>query len=78
MSQDIREGWLLQVRGRAKRGWARIVGNEQLAAEGNAEVVAGALQESFGVAKKQAGREVTRGINAIAAVAKNAARQLER
>ena len=37
MSQDIRQGWLLQLRGRAKKAWAWFIGDDAMAAEGNAE-----------------------------------------
>jgi uncharacterized protein YjbJ (UPF0337 family) len=78
MSQDIHEGRWLQIRGRARRAWARLVGSEELAAQANAEVVAGALQESYGVAKKEAAREVSRGVDTIAGAIKRAARKLSR
>jgi uncharacterized protein YjbJ (UPF0337 family) len=78
MNKDIFYGWWLQLRGRAKRAWAWLTGDEEMAAEGNADVVTGALQESYGVAKKQAVREVTRGIDTLAAVAKRTARSITR
>lgn len=46
MTRDIRMGRWLQLRGRAKMWWARLIGNDELEARGNADVVAGALQES--------------------------------
>jgi uncharacterized protein YjbJ (UPF0337 family) len=78
MNQDIRDGRWLQLRGKAKRAWGRIVGNESVTAEGNADVIAGALQESIGVARKGAVREVSRGVDAVAEFAKKAAKSLER
>jgi uncharacterized protein YjbJ (UPF0337 family) len=78
MNQDIRDGRWRQVRGKAKRTWGRLVGNEAITAEGNADVVAGALQESIGVARKGAVSEVTRGVDAVANFAKKAARSIER
>jgi uncharacterized protein YjbJ (UPF0337 family) len=78
MSRDIREGRWLQIRGRVRRAWARLVGSQDLAAEGNAEVVAGALQESYGVAKKQAARELSRGVDAVAGAIKRAAGKIAR
>ena len=77
MGQDIREGRWLQLRGRMKRTWARVTGNDELAAEGNAEVVAGALQESYGTAKNRTAREIERGVDALASLAKKTARTLE-
>jgi uncharacterized protein YjbJ (UPF0337 family) len=78
VNQDIRDGRWVQWRGRAKRAWGRLVGNEVMTAEGNADVIAGALQESIGVARKEASREVTRGVDAVADFAKKAAKALER
>src|SRR3954470_17901496 len=60
MSRDIREGRWLQLRGRIKRACGSLFGNEPMVAEGAADVLTGTLQESFGVAKKQAAREVER------------------
>jgi len=78
MNQDIRDGKWRQLRGRAKRTWGRIMGDDAMTAEGNADVVAGALQESIGVARKGTVNEVTRGVDAVAELAKKAARSLER
>jgi uncharacterized protein YjbJ (UPF0337 family) len=77
MNRSIREGRWAQVRGRVKRAWGGLIGDDRLEAEGNAEVVAGALEESIGIAKRGAAREVTRGVDAVAALAKKAARTLE-
>ncbi len=77
MNRSIREGRWAQIRGRVKRAWGGLVGDEQLEAEGNAEVVTGALTESIGIAKREAAREVTRGVDAVASFAKKAARTLE-
>ncbi len=75
---DIQEGRWLQWKGRAKRAWGGFVGDAQIEAEGNAELVAGALQESIGVARREAAREVSRGADALARLAKKAARAIER
>ena len=75
---DIHEGRWLQWRGRIKRAWGALIGDDRVEAEGNAEVVSGAVQESIGVAKREAAREVTRGADAIARLAKKAARVIER
>ncbi len=72
----IREGRWAQVRGRVKRAWGELTGDEQLAAEGNAEVISGALQESVGIARREAAREVSRGVDAVASIAKKAAKKL--
>jgi uncharacterized protein YjbJ (UPF0337 family) len=78
MNQDIRDGRWRQIVGKAKRTWGQLVGNDAMTAEGNADVVAGALQESIGVARRGATSEVSRGVDAVATLAKKAARSLER
>jgi uncharacterized protein YjbJ (UPF0337 family) len=78
MNHDIRDGRWKQLRGKAKRTWGRLVGNDAVTAEGNADVVAGTLQESIGVARRGAVDEVTRGVDAVADFAKKAARSIER
>jgi uncharacterized protein YjbJ (UPF0337 family) len=78
MSRDIHEGRWVQLRGRIKRAWGRLIGNDAVAAEGNAEVITGALQESLGMARRVAAREVARGVDRVASFAKRAARSLAR
>jgi uncharacterized protein YjbJ (UPF0337 family) len=78
MSRDIHAGRWLQLKGKAKRAWGQLVGDESAAAEGNAEVIAGTLQESVGVAKREALRGVSEGIDAFAKLAKKTARSLVR
>jgi uncharacterized protein YjbJ (UPF0337 family) len=78
MSRDIQSGRWLQIRGRAKRAWGELVGNDNMAAEGNAEVIAGALEESVGVAKREAAREIARTADTLAAYAKKAAKAISR
>ncbi len=78
MNTDIHFGRWLQIRGRAKRAWGALVGDEELEARGNADLVAGAVEESIGVAKREAAREISRGADALASYAKKAARALAR
>jgi len=76
--RDIQEGRWLQMKGRVKRAWGALMGDTQVEADGNADVVTGAVQESIGVAKREAAREVTRGADAIVQLAKKAAKAIER
>ena len=78
MNHEIREGRWLQLRGKAKRAWGRLVGDDELAAEGNADVIAGALEESLGVAKKEAVKNVSRGVDRLAAATKRVTRTIVR
>jgi uncharacterized protein YjbJ (UPF0337 family) len=78
MNHEIFEGRWLQLRGRTKRAWARLTGNERLASEGNADVVAGALEESVGIARRRAAQQLTRTVDRLANATKRFARQLGR
>jgi uncharacterized protein YjbJ (UPF0337 family) len=78
MSRDTHEGRWLQIQGRAKRTWARVVGSDELEARGNADVVVGALQETVGVAKDATAHEIARSVDAIASFAKRTARSIAR
>lgn len=78
MSGEIQTGRWLQIRGRVKRAWGELIGNEAITAEGNADVVAGALSESVGVAKREAAREIGRGADRLAALAKKAQKAITR
>ena len=79
MNKNIRSGRFTQIRGRLKRAWGELVGNDTIAAEGNADVVAGAVEESIGVAKREAARARSRrGADKVAAVAKKAAKVISR
>jgi uncharacterized protein YjbJ (UPF0337 family) len=78
MSKDIRQGRWLQLRGRAKALWGNLVGDDATALEGNADVLTGTIQESYGVAKKETLGEVSRRIDAFARVAKKTARSIAR
>jgi uncharacterized protein YjbJ (UPF0337 family) len=75
---DIGQGRWLQMKGRTKRAWGALTGNEHLEAEGSADVVSGAVQESIGLARRDAAREIRRGADALARLAKRAAGIVER
>lgn len=76
MNREIRHGKWLQVSGKAKRAWGRMVGDEQLASEGDADIVAGALEESLGVGKQRAVDGISRGVDRFATATKRIARSL--
>ncbi len=78
MSRDIHSGRWLQIRGRVKRAWGALVGDDEITAQGNAEVVTGAVEESIGVAKREAAREFARGADTLASYAKKAAKVISR
>ena len=76
MNREIRKGRWIQLRGRAKRAWARLIGDEQLLQEANAEIVTGALEESVGIARRDAAKKVTRAVDRLASATKRFAHRL--
>lgn len=76
MNREVRHGKWLQLSGKAKRTWGRLVGNEELAAQGDTEIVAGALEESLGVGKQRAVDGISRGVDRFASTTKRIARSL--
>ncbi len=76
MNREIRNGRLLQLSGRMKRAWGGFVSDDELTARGEAEIVAGALEESLGVAKRRAVEGVNRGVDRLASATKRIARSI--
>lgn len=76
MNQAIRNGKWLQVQGKTKRAFGRAFGVDRWVTEGDALVVAGAIEESIGVTKARAVETVTRGVDQFAATTKRLARAL--
>jgi len=75
---DILKGRWQQLRGRMKRLLGDVTGDEVLKAEGNVDVATGTLQEGYGVAKREASRKLTRGIDAVASRVRRAAKAISR
>jgi uncharacterized protein YjbJ (UPF0337 family) len=73
----IVEGRWKQLRGRAKKAWGALVGDEDMEAEGHVDVATGELQESYGTAKRDATRKLTDGIDRVADRAKRFVRALK-
>jgi uncharacterized protein YjbJ (UPF0337 family) len=78
MSKEIRRGRWLQLRGRAKALWGKLVGDDAAALDGNADVLSGTLQETYGIAKKETVGQVSRQIDAFARAAKKTVKTLAR
>jgi uncharacterized protein YjbJ (UPF0337 family) len=76
MNREIRNGRWMQLRGRAKRAWARLIGDERMGNEANAEIVTGALEESVGIARRDAAKKVTRVVDRLAGATKRFAHRL--
>ena len=58
MNKDIISGKWTQLKGRAQARWGDLTDDDFDVAEGNAEYLAGKLQERYGWAREDAKREV--------------------
>lgn len=58
MNKDIAEGKWRQVKGKAKEKWGKLTDDELTRVEGNAEQLAGLVQERYGHSREQARKEV--------------------
>jgi len=58
MNQDILKGKWLQMKGEARRQWGKLTDDDIDQIEGNAEKMAGKLQERYGWGKEEAEREI--------------------
>jgi uncharacterized protein YjbJ (UPF0337 family) len=57
MNKDITSGTFKQLKGKIKQQWGKLTDDEIDQMEGNAEILAGKLQERYGMAKEDAERE---------------------
>lgn len=60
MNSDQMQGKWRQWKGAAKTQWGKLTDDELTQAEGNAEKLAGLVQERYGYAKERAQEEVDR------------------
>jgi uncharacterized protein YjbJ (UPF0337 family) len=58
MNRHIAQGEFKQLKGRIKRQWSQLTDDEIDEIEGNAEVLAGKLQERYGWEKEEAEQQV--------------------
>jgi uncharacterized protein YjbJ (UPF0337 family) len=58
MNKDIAGGNFKQIKGRIKQQWGKLTDDEIDEMEGHAEILAGKLQERYGMAQADAEREV--------------------
>jgi len=58
MNNDIIAGKWKQMAGKAKTAWGELTDDELTRTEGNAERLAGLIQERYGKTKEQAEKEV--------------------
>lgn len=59
MGDDILAGKFKQLRGRLKERWGDLTDDELMQSEGNADRLAGLLQERYGYTKERAKQELS-------------------
>ena len=59
MADDILAGKFRQLRGRLKERWGNLTDDELMQSEGNADRLAGLLQEKYGYTKERAKQELS-------------------
>ena len=58
MNKDIIEGKWEQLKGQAKAKWGDLTDDDLTEAKGNAQILAGKVQERYGKTKEEAEKEV--------------------
>jgi len=58
MNEDILEGQWKQLAGKAKTAWGELTDDELTKTKGNAQQLAGLVQERYGRTREEAEREV--------------------
>lgn len=57
MNRDIAGGHFKQLKGKIKQQWGKLTDDEIDQMEGNAEILAGKLQERYGMTREDAERQ---------------------
>lgn len=58
MNKDIFEGNWKQFKGKAKKNWGKLTDDDLDVVEGNADILAGKIQERYGLTKDEAKKQV--------------------
>lgn len=58
MNKDIAEGKWTQFKGKMRENWGKLTDDEIEETKGNAQQLAGLLQERYGLAKDEAEKEI--------------------
>jgi uncharacterized protein YjbJ (UPF0337 family) len=58
MNNDTIAGQWKQISGKMKKQWGKLTDDDLKVVEGNAEMLAGRLQERYGIARDEADRQV--------------------
>ncbi|MCX7557193.1 CsbD family protein [Xanthomonadaceae bacterium JHOS43] len=65
MNEDRIKGQWKQISGKVKAQWGKLTDDDVRVSEGNAEYLAGKLQQRYGMAKDQAKKEVNDFIDSL-------------
>jgi uncharacterized protein YjbJ (UPF0337 family) len=57
MDKDVVKGTFKQIKGKIKQQWGKLTDDEIDQLEGNAEILAGKLQERYGLERAEAERQ---------------------
>lgn len=58
MNRDMTKGAFHQIKGKIKQQWGKLTDDEIDEMEGNAEILAGKLQQRYGLSREDAERQV--------------------
>ncbi|MFW8567132.1 CsbD family protein [Orrella sp. 11846] len=65
MNEDRIKGQWKQLSGKLKAHWGKLTDDDVQTVEGNAEYLAGKLQERYGLAKEEAQKEVGKFLDSL-------------
>ena len=58
MNKDIFKGNWKQFKGKAKKNWGKLTDDDLDVVEGNADILAGKIQERYGISRDEAKKQV--------------------
>ena len=58
MNKDIFKGNWKQFKGKAKKQWGKLTDDDLDVVEGNADILAGKIQERYGITKDEAKKQI--------------------
>ncbi len=58
MNKDILKGNWKQFKGKAKKNWGKLTDDDLDVVEGDADILAGKIQERYGVSKEEAKKQI--------------------
>lgn len=58
MNKDIFKGNWKQFKGQAKKKWGKLTDDDLDVVEGNKDILAGKIQERYGISKEEAEKEI--------------------